>query len=601
MSEEPERDMELQVSFKLKRSVACGELDASWVGREVTLNGWVARRRDHGGLIFIDLRDDQGVIQVVFDPRASRESHSIAEEVRPEYVLGIRGDVRRRPEGTENRSMPTGQVEVLAGEIEIMNSSLTPPFEIRDDMNVDEKVRLRYRYLDLRRGDMHACLKLRHRAVKAAHDYFDSRGFTELETPQLTRSTPEGARDYLVPSRLQPGRFYALPQSPQLFKQILVISGFDRYYQVARCFRDEDLRLDRQPEFTQIDVEMAFVEEDDVISMTDGLLAAMFEATGHRFEVPVPRMAYDDAIESYGTDRPDLRYGMRMATLDGVFKDTEFRVFASALSSGGHIRGMRVEGGSVMTRADLDGWNRKAQELGAPGIVWFVLDGDELKSPASKFLGEVENNGLISTLGLEPGDAAFVLAGEREMCDDVLHQLRTQTARTLGRGAGGSFRATWIVDFPLLEYSTEEQRYKSLHHPFTSPTEASLRLLETDPLASKARAYDIVVNGWEIGGGSIRIHRRDIQERMFQVLGIPPAEYEAKFGFLLEALQYGAPPHGGIALGLDRLVTLLAGRESMRDTIAFPKTQSATCPLTGAPDEVTAGQLRELGLRSTFE
>ena len=590
-----------EVTFRLKRDAYCGELGIEDCGREVTLDGWASRRRDHGGLIFIDLRDDSGVMQVVFDPRASERSHGIAEDVRPEYVLGVLGEVRRRPEGTENASMATGAVEVLVSDVEVINRSKTPPFEVKEDVSVDELVRLKYRYLDLRRESMHEGIKLRHRVSKATHDFLTAQGFTEVETPRLTKSTPEGARDFLVPSRLQPGRFYALPQSPQLFKQILMVSGFDRYYQIARCYRDEDLRADRQPEFTQIDIEMSFVDEEDIIATTDGLIAEVFRAAGRELEIPVGRMPYKGAMERYGTDRPDLRYGMLMDTLNDVFNATDFKVFANALKSGGCVRGMRIEGGSAMRRSDLDGWEKKAQELGAPGLLWFVLDGKELKSPVAKFLSDEEKDGLVSTLGLEPGDAAFLMAGGREACDEVLYQLRPGVAKKLGLIPNDGYCATWIVDFPLLEYDEAEERYKSLHHPFTSPTEDSLSRIEAEPLAARARAYDIVINGMEIGGGSIRIHRRDVQERMFKRLSIPPAESGAKFGFLLEALEYGAPPHGGIALGLDRLVMLLTGRDTIRDTIAFPKTQSATCPLTGAPDEVAETQLRDLGLKRSSE
>ena len=592
-----QQDNDRKVSFRLKRDALCGELDASAAGKEVTLNGWVSRRRDHGGLIFIDLRDVGGLVQTVFDPRESEACHAIAEEVRPEYVLAIRGKVRPRPEGTENPDMATGQVEVLATDVEVLNTSITPPFEIKDEINVDERVRLEYRFLDLRRDEMLANFKLRHRVVNATHAYLDSKRFIEVETPQLCKSTPEGARDYLVPSRVQPGRFYALPQSPQLFKQVLMISGFDRYYQIARCFRDEDLRADRQPEFTQVDLEMSFVEEGDIISVIDGLMACVFDAAGLTLGTPIPRMPYNQAVEDYGSDRPDLRYGMRLSTLDGLFKQTGFKVFAGALESGGTVRGMRIEGGGKMSRSELDTWNKRAQELGAKGLVWFIVESEGLRSSAAKFLTDDEKAGLVSEMRLEPGDAAFLIAGDRASCNDILHHLRGAVATSMDLCDARDFSLTWIVDFPLLEYDVEEKRHKSLHHPFTSPTEDSMHLLETDPLAAKARAYDIVMNGTEIGGGSIRIHRPEVQEHMFRVLGIAPEEYETKFGFLLSALRYGAPPHGGIALGLDRLIMLLAGRDSIRDVIAFPKTQSASDLMTGAPDEVSQKQLRDLGLK----
>lgn len=597
MTNDPETSP--RVSYRLKRDLYCGDLDASNEGAVVNVNGWVAKRRDHGGLIFVDLRDTSGLVQLVFDPRESERCHRVAEAVRPEYVLAVRGKVRLRPEGTRNPDLPTGEVEVVASDIEVLNESRTPPFEIRDDINVDEKVRLENRFLDLRRPEMQEALKLRHAVVKATRGFLDEAGFIEIETPYLCKSTPEGARDYLVPSRVQPGRFFALPQSPQLFKQVLMVSGFDRYYQIARCFRDEDLRADRQPEFTQVDLEMSFVDEGDVISTVDGLLDSVFKAAlGKGLELPVARMPYDVAMEEYGTDRPDTRYGMKMATLDDVFGQTGFKVFAGVLSSGGSVRGMRIEGGGGMSRSELDSWDRKARELGAGGLLWFVFEQDgNVRSPAAKFLSEPEKEGLASALGARAGDAAFLVAGERATCDDVLHHLRGAIAASLGFCASGDFSLVWVVDFPLLEWDGAEERYKSLHHPFTSPTQRSMDSLESGPLEAGARAYDIVLNGMEIGGGSIRIHRTDVQERIFRLLGIPTEEYESKFGFLLRALSFGAPPHGGVALGLDRLIMMLAGRESIREVIAFPKTQSASDLMTGAPDEVSRAQLKDLGLK----
>lgn len=588
--------------FTLKRDRWCGETGMEDAGNEVTVNGWIDRRRDHGGLIFIDLRDTTGIVQVVFDPQESPGSHSLAEDVRTEYVLAVKGTVRERPAGTENPDMATGKVEILAGPVELLNTCLTPPFEIRDEARVDERIRLEHRFLDLRRHEMQENLKLRSRIVKAVHDYMGGHRFIEIETPQLCKSTPEGARDYLVPSRVQPGRFYALPQSPQLFKQVLMVSGFDRYYQIARCFRDEDLRADRQPEFTQVDLEMSFVTPDDVIDTVDGLLAEIFHAAvGVEIALPIDRMPYDEAMERYGSDRPDLRYGMRMATLDSVFEGTGFKVFASTLASGGSIRGMRIEGGGGMSRSELDGWNRQAVEMGAGGLVWMIREPDGFRSPVAKFLEQPELEALEEALGVVEGDALFILAGDRKLCDEIMGVLRSRVADSLGLKKQGEFSLVWVEDFPLMGYDPEEMRYAPLHHPFTSPTDGSLEHLDGEAGNLRAKAYDIILNGVEIGGGSIRIHRPDMQKKIFSLIGMEADEYESKFGFLLKALEYGAPPHGGLALGLDRLVMILAGRDSIRDVIAFPKTQSASDLFTGAPDEVTGEQLKELSLKHSFE
>jgi aspartyl-tRNA synthetase len=579
-----------------KRTRYCGTLRSEDAGERVVLNGWVQRRRDHGGVIFIDLRDVSGVVQVVFNPEVSRGAHAAAGRVRSEYVLSCSGVVRMRPPEAVNPSLATGEVEVMADELSIIAASPTPPFEVQEGVRVDEALRLRYRYLDLRRPEMRDALVLRSRLTEETRKFLHARGFLEIETPMLTKSTPEGARDFVVPSRLQPGRFYALPQSPQLFKQILMVAGLDRYYQIARCFRDEDLRADRQPEFTQVDLEMSFVESADVMEVVEDLFVHLFrELKGVELETPFPRLKWKESMERYGSDSPDLRVGMEIEDFSNHLAGTNCRVFASALEGGGRIRGFKVEGLHAPPRRELDGLVDEAIRLGASGLVWMVREGDDLKSPISKFLAEDERNRLLQTSGLREGEVLLLCAGGEEI-NAVLSGLRDYCAARFGKPRRG-FSFAWITDFPLFEWDDEEKRYKSNHHPFTSPSPDSMDRLEDDPLEVTSDSYDIVLNGVEIGGGSIRIHDPRLQKRIFRLLGIPDEEAERKFGFLLEALKYGAPPHGGIALGLDRILMLLSGRENIRDVIAFPKTQSGMDLLTGAPDELYPEQWRELHIR----
>ena len=576
------------------RDAWCGQVLADRAGSDVRLAGWVNRRRDHGGLIFIDLRDRTGIVQLVFDPDDSGEAFALGHRLRSEDVLSVRGKIVERDADQVNPEIPTGAHEVRIAEAELLSDSETPPFEIeaRGSGRAGEEARLRYRYLDLRREPMREAIRLRAALVRAMREQLDSDGFLEIETPVLTRATPEGARDFLVPSRLQQGSFYALPQSPQLFKQLLMVSGFERYYQIARCFRDEDLRADRQPDFTQLDIEMSFVEVDDVIETNERLLAHVLAAAGIELELPLPRIPYDEAMSRFGTDKPDIRFGMELSELSGVLRETEFRVFRGTIDGGGVVKGMNC-GKRDLPRSELDGLISAAQELGAKGLVWAFREGEGWRSPTAKFLSAGELAALNGAMGAEEGDLLLLVADEPAVVNQVLGTLRTRLAERWGEIPAGSHALCWIVDWPLFEWNEPEGRWDPLHHPFTA---FDGELTTGDPGAVRARAYDIVWNGWEIGGGSIRISDSADQERVLGLLGIGHEEAEARFGFLLEALRYGAPPHGGIAYGVDRIAALAAGADTNRDLIAFPKTASGGDPLTGAPAPVDPHQLRELGI-----
>jgi aspartyl-tRNA synthetase len=576
------------------RDTWCGQVLADTVDSPARVAGWVHRRRDHGGLIFIDVRDRTGIVQLVFHPDSSGEAFELAHRLRAEDVLSAAGTVVRRSAETVNPELPTGEFELAVSDAELLADAETPPFQIEGfSGEVGEDARLRHRYLDLRREPMREALALRHRVTAAMREFLDGEGFLDVETPVLTRSTPEGARDFLVPSRLQPGSFYALPQSPQLFKQLLMVAGFERYYQIARCFRDEDLRADRQPDFTQLDIEMAFVGVDDVIEVNERLLAHVFERVGGpAIELPIERLAYEEAMSRFGTDRPDLRFGLELVDLSDTLAETEFKVFRGAIESGGAVRGLNA-GRRELPRSELDGLISRAQELGAKGLVWAFREGDSWRSPTAKFLSESELADLNRRLGAEEGDLLLLVADHRRVADAVLGQLRIELAERFELIPADEHRLVWIVDWPLLEWSPAEERWDPLHHPFTAPAGD---FDPADPGAAKALAYDLVWNGQEMGGGSIRIHDAEVQEKVFAALGIDAEEAESRFGFLLEALRYGAPPHGGIAYGLDRIVQRLAGADSIRDVIAFPKTASGADALTGAPAPVGEMQLKELGI-----
>ena len=582
----------------LKRTHSCGQLRKEDIGKRVRLCGWVRSYRDHGGVIFVDLRDRDGITQIVFDPRLCGEQlHRQAEQLRSEWVISVGGIVRERGPERVNPKLSTGEIEVVVDEIVVLNKSDTPPFEPDSVEKISEETRLRYRYIDLRRQEMISKLRLRHQICRAMRAELDERGFIEVETPFLTKSTPEGARDFLVPARLQPGTFYALPQSPQLFKQILMISGVDKYYQIVRCFRDEDLRADRQPEFTQLDIEMSFVEEDDVIEVTNAVLRRVCEEIGKPFPAEVPVLSYSEAMEKYGCDRPDMRFEMLLHDVTEIVRDCSFRVFQDAIAAGGIVKAICLSGGSSLPRSQIDQYITFATQLGAGGLAWCKVGEDGFTGGVAKFFDESVQLALRKEMDASAGDLLFFIADTPETVNKVLSALRIRLAEDTGLIEPDKFAWCWVRDFPLVEWNQQEQRWDSLHHPFTSPRLEDLDKLQSDPAAVRSRAYDIVLNGIELGGGSIRIHSREVQQKVFDLLGISRHDAEERFGFLLEALRFGAPPHGGIALGLDRVAMMMSGSDSIRDVIAFPKTQRGICPLTGAPASVEENQLTELGLK----
>ncbi len=580
------------------RTHRCGDLTAAQIGEEVCVMGWAQRRRDHGGLIFIDLRDREGVVQLALDPDRDPTSHQKAEQVRNEFVLAARGKVSPRPEGTVNPKMKTGEVEIEISELLILNRSETPPFMLDEFTEVAENIRLKYRYLDLRRPALQKNMLMRHLVAKTVRNYFDSQGFIEVETPVLTKSTPEGARDYLVPSRVNTGSFYALPQSPQLFKQLLMVSGFDRYFQIVKCFRDEDLRADRQPEFTQIDCEMSFVNRAQVMDIMEGMVAKVFKvALDVDLTLPMPRLSYAEALDRFGVDNPDLRFGMELIDITQQVAGSQFKVFSSVAASDGLVKALNVKGGATFSRKELDDLTDFAKIYGAKGMAWVKVTEAGWQSPIAKFFTEDELTALNEKLAAEVGDLLLFMADTSAIANEALGRLRGHLGQKLGLASKDNYQFTWVTDFPLLEWDAEQRRHVAVHHPFTAPLEEDIPYLDTDPGKARAQAYDLVLNGSEIGGGSIRIHDQAVQSRMFELLGIGAEEAREKFGFLLDALDFGAPPHGGIAFGLDRLMMILAGTDSIRDVIAFPKTQKATCLLSDAPNEVDDKQLQELGVR----
>lgn len=580
----------------LKRTNMCGEIRETHVGNTITVMGWVQRKRNLGGLIFVDLRDRTGLLQVVFGEEINKDAFIKADTVRSEYCIAVNGEVVRRE--SPNPNLPTGLVELKGTSVKILSESETPPIYIKENLDAAENIRMKYRYMDLRRPDMQKIFMIRHKAAKVIRDYFDENGFMEVETPMLTKSTPEGARDYLVPSRNYPGMFYALPQSPQLFKQLLMVSGFDRYFQIVKCFRDEDLRANRQPEFTQVDIELSFVEQDDVIEMNEGLIKRVFkEVLNVEVETPIRRMPYREAMEKYGSDKPDLRFGMEIVNISSLLKDSEFKVFRDALDNGGSVRAIKVDNCANMGRKDLDRLGEFVKTFKAKGLAWIAYKEDGVKSPISKFLKEEEMQDILDNMNARVGDLVLIVSDSHKVVLQTLGALRLELAKKLELlKDNNEFNFVWITEFPLLSYNEEEGRYQAEHHPFTAPMDEDIQYLDTDPLRVRAKAYDIVLNGEELGGGSIRIHDSSLQEKMFNILGFTKEKAWERFGFLLEAFKFGPPPHGGLAFGFDRLIMFLSGTDNIKDVIAFPKNQNAFDPMTEAPNLVDENQLRELGI-----
>ncbi|KJS20324.1 MAG: aspartyl-tRNA synthetase [Clostridiaceae bacterium BRH_c20a] len=579
----------------LKRTHNSNDISKNDVGSEVVVMGWVQKRRDHGGLIFVDLRDRSGIVQVVFSPEIENEAFASAEKIRSEFVIAVRGEVILRPEGMINPNIASGYIEVIAKELVILNKAKTPPFYIADELDADELIRLKYRYLDLRRPEMQKNIILRHKTVKAIRDFLDKYDFLEIETPILTKSTPEGARDYLVPSRIHEGKFFALPQSPQIFKQLLMVAGMEKYFQIARCFRDEDLRADRQPEFTQLDIEMSFIQRDDILTLMEKMIAYVFKETLNKeIRTPFNRLAYVEAMERYGSDKPDLRFGMELEDVTELVGNSQFKVFTETAKNGGKVKGINAKGCAGYSRKEIDDLTKYANIFGAKGLAYIIITEEGIKSPIAKFFTNEEINALLQKLKAESGDLLLFVADKQKVVNDSLGHLRLELGNRLNLINSEELNFLWVVDFPLLEWDEEEKRYFAMHHPFTSPVIDDLELMESKPDKIRAQAYDMILNGVEIGGGSIRIFQREVQEKMFDLLGLSSEEANQKFGYLLEAFEYGTPPHGGIAFGIDRLLMLMAGKDTIRDVIPFPKTQSAADMMTDAPSEVNLKQLKEL-------